>query len=88
MRKLPVSCQGHHAKAYSLLSDPEIAVELQAYVHSNKWAMDPAKLNKFTQNKLVLSVADKYVCHLVEEMPQGLKKYMDLELFPQIHLQV
>ena len=82
-RKLPVLCQGRHAKVYSLLSDPEIAVELRAYIRSNKWAMDPTKLNKFTQNKLVPEVADKYVHHLVEEeMPRGLKKYMDLELFP------
>ena len=45
--------------------------------------MDPTKLNKFTQNKLVPLAADKYVCHLVEEeMLQGLKKYMDLGLFP------
>ena len=51
--------------------------------------MDPTKLNKFTQNKLVPQAADKYICHLVEEeMPQGLKKYMDLELFPWIHLKV
>ena len=51
--------------------------------------MDPKKLNKFTQNKLVPQVADKYVCHLVkEEMPQGIKKYVDLKLFPQIHLEV
>ena len=51
--------------------------------------MDPTKLNKFTQNKLVLSAADKYVHYLVEEeMPWGLKEYMDLELFPQIHLKV
>ena len=51
--------------------------------------MDPNKLNKFTHNKLVLQVADKYIHHLFEEeMPQGLKKYMDLKLFPWIHLKV
>ena len=65
-RKLPVSCQGHHAKVYSLLSDPDIVAELQAYVCSNKWAMDPAKLNKFTKNKLIPQAADKYLCHLVD----------------------
>ena len=58
------------AKDYLLLSDPEITAELQAYIHSNMWAMDPTKLNKFTQNKLVPQVANKYVHHLVkEEMP-------------------
>ena len=87
LRKLPVSHQGHHAKVYLLLSDPDIAAELQAYVCSNKWAMDPLKLNKFTKNKLVLQTADKYLHHLVDnEMPQGLKKYMEVELFPCIHL--
>ena len=69
-KKLPVSCQGHHSKVYLLLSNPDIAAELQAYVHSNKWAMDPAKLNKFTKNKLILQAADKYLHHLVDnEMP-------------------
>ena len=76
-------------KVYSLLSDPAIAAELWAYVCSNKWAIDPLKLNKFTQNKLVLWIANKYLRHIVQdEMPQGLKKYMDLELFPCIHLKV
>ena len=88
-RKLPVSCQGHHLKVYLLLSNPDIAAELQAYVHSNKWAMDPAKLNKFTKNKLILQAADKYLHHLVDnEMPWGLKKYMEFELFLHIHLKV
>ena len=36
LRKLPVLHQGHHAKVYLLLSDPEITAELQAYIHSNK----------------------------------------------------
>ena len=86
-RKLPVLHQGHHAKVYSLLSDPDIAAELRAYVCSNKWAMDPVKLNKFTKNKLVPQAADKYLCHLVDnEMPQGLKEYMEVKLFPHIHL--
>ena len=49
--------------------------------------MDPVKLNKFTKNKLVPQAADKYLCHLVDnEMPQGLKKYMEVKLFPCIHL--
>ena len=41
--------QGWHAKVYSLLSNPEVAAELHTYVHSNKWAMDPAKFTKFSQ---------------------------------------
>ena len=88
-RKLPVLHQGCHAKVYLLLSDPDIAAELQAYVHSNKWATDPVKLDKFTKNKLIPQAADIYLCHLVDnEMPQGLKKYMEVKLFPYIHLKV
>lgn len=88
-RKLPISMHGHHAKIYTLLSDPSIAAELQAYVHSKKWAMDPAKLTKFTKNELLPDAAAKYLQHITrEEMPKGLKKYMEIELFPQIHLKV
>lgn len=86
-RELPVSRQGHHAKVYSLLSDPAIASELRLYVRSNKWAMDPEKLTRFTENQLIPSAADKYLQEIVhDEMPRGLKRYMEDELFPRIHL--
>ena len=33
--------------------------------------------------------AKKYTQQIIdEEMPQGLKKYMEVELFPQIHMKV
>ena len=80
---------GRHAKIYTLLGDPSIAAELQAYVHLKKWAMDPAKLAKFTKNKLLPNAAAKYLQHITyEEMPKGLKNYMEIELFPHIHLKV
>jgi len=89
MRDLPKSLQGRHVKVYSLLSDPTVAAELRAYVRSNKWAMDPSKLALFTSNKLVSTAADQYLHHIVrEEMPRGLKKYLELELFPRVHLRV
>lgn len=70
-------------QSFSLLSDPAICVELCLYVHSNKWAMDPAKLAEFLKNKMVPNAAEKYLCHIVdEEMPCGLKQYMEVELFP------
>ena len=51
--------------------------------------MDPAKLAKFTKNELLPDTAAKYLQHITrEEMPKGLKKYMEIELFPQIHLKV
>ena len=88
-RKLPESLQGRHAKVYSLLSDPAIAAELRAYVRSNKWAINPEKLVQFSQNKLIPAEADKYLKHIIdEEMPLGLKRYMELEIFPRIHLKV
>jgi len=86
-RKLPVSKHGHYAKVVSLLKDPAIAAKLRAYVHSNKWAINLNKLAQFTKNELIPSVADKYLKHIVhEEMPQGLKKYLEYELFPCIQL--
>jgi len=51
--------------------------------------MDPSKLAQFTSNKLVSTAADQYLRYIVhEEIPRGLKKYLELELFPQIHLRV
>ena len=80
---------GHHAKIYTLLSDPSIATKLWAYVCLKKWATDPAKLAKFTKNKLLPNGAAKYLQHIThEEMPKGPKKYMEIELFPHIQLKV
>jgi hypothetical protein len=59
---------------FSLLSDPAIAAELRAYVHSNKWAMDPEKLSKFSQDKLVPKALEQYLQHITHsEVPHGLK---------------
>ena len=86
-RTLPVSKYGRHAKVALLLNDPAIAAELRAYVHSNKWAMNPAKLAQFTQKELIPSAADKYLKHIInEEIPKGLKQYLEYELFPRIQL--
>lgn len=88
-RVLPMSCQGQHKKVYSLLDDPAIKAELRTYVRTNKWAMNPTKVGQFTENKLLPAAADKYLRHLVnDEMPRGLKKYMELQLFPRIQLKV
>lgn len=89
LRELPQSLKGCHAKVYSLLSDPVITAELQAYVRSNKWAMDPIKLAAFTENKLVPSAVNEYLQELNQhEMPSGLKKYMALEIFSRNHIKV
>jgi hypothetical protein len=86
---LPVSKHGRHTKVASLLNDPAIAAELRAFVRSNKWAMNPAKLAQLTQKELIPSAADKYLKHIVnEEIPKGLKRYLEYELFPRIQLKV
>lgn len=86
---LPKSFTGQHAKVYSLLSNPTVAAELTAYVRSNKWAMDPTKLIQFSRNQLIDTAAYKYLQHIIqEEMPCGLKHYMEVGLFPHIHLKV
>ncbi|KAG1850739.1 hypothetical protein C8R48DRAFT_750082 [Suillus tomentosus] len=88
-RELPQSLAGRHAKVYSLLGDPVVAAELHAYVRSNKWVVNPEKLAQFSKDKLIPSEAEKYLHALVDdEMPCGLKKYLELELFPRIHLKV
>ncbi|KAG0704004.1 hypothetical protein DFH29DRAFT_802522 [Suillus ampliporus] len=88
-RELPKSRRGCHTKVYSLLSDPDIAGECRTYLRSNKWAVNPEKLAQFTSGKLIHSAASKYLQHMVdEEMPKGLKKYLELELFPRIHMKV
>jgi len=89
MQELSKSMKGQYAKFFTLLSDPTVAVELQAYMQLNKWAMDPEKLAAFSANKLVPTVADKYLHNITQnEMPCGLNKHMEYELFPRIHLKV
>ena len=76
-------------KVFTLLSDPAVCAELRSYVQSNKWAMNPAKLAAFTRDELIPGEAEKYARQIVDkEMPAGLKKYLELELFPRIHLKV
>ncbi|KAF8871143.1 hypothetical protein BD779DRAFT_1454453 [Infundibulicybe gibba] len=88
-RKLPVSWRGRHAKTDSLLADPAIATQCRTYLRSHKWSMDPSTLAQFSKNELIPAKAKKYLEQIVnEEMPRGLKKFMEIELFPRIHLKV
>jgi hypothetical protein len=89
LRTLPESKRGQHVKTFSLLEDPAIRAELRSYVRSNKWVIDPAKLVDFSQKKMIPAAADKYLRKLVDnEMPRGLKQYMEVELFPRVQLKV
>ena len=84
---LPESSRGNHAKTWSILSDPAIREELQNFLCSNKWSMNPAKLAAFTEKTLLPAEAEKYVQDLVEnEMPEGLRQYMEVVIFPCIQL--
>jgi len=86
-RKLPESRRGAHIKLFTLLEDPEIRAELRSYVRSNKWAIDPAKLANFSTKKMVPKAADAYGTDLMKkEIPTGLKRYLELELFPRIQM--
>ncbi|KAJ7808094.1 hypothetical protein B0H14DRAFT_3762916 [Mycena olivaceomarginata] len=86
---IPESKIGKHGKSYSLYDDPIIRAELRSYVRSEKWAMDPEKLVEFSQQKMVPAAADKYLRKITEEeWPAGLKKYMEVKLFPHISFKV
>jgi hypothetical protein len=51
--------------------------------------MNPAKLAEFSKNNLVSMAAREYLQHIMnKEMPEGLKKYIEAELFPCNHLKV
>jgi hypothetical protein len=51
--------------------------------------MNPARLAVFTRDELIPAEAEKYAHQIVDkEMPAGLKKYLEVELFPRIHLKV
>jgi hypothetical protein len=88
-RSLPQSKCGRHVKSFSLLEDPVIRAELRLFVRSNKWAINPAKLVEFSQKTMIPAAADKYLQKIVnDEMPRGLKKYIEVELFPRIKQKV
>ncbi|KAE9384236.1 hypothetical protein BT96DRAFT_842544, partial [Gymnopus androsaceus JB14] len=86
-RTLPGSMRGCHAKVFSFLEDPTIRAELRSYLRTNKWAMDPTKLCKYMKTNVITPEAQKYIQGVVNtEMPKGLIKYLETELFPCIQL--
>ena len=51
--------------------------------------MDPEKLIKFSEQKMIPEMAKQYLENIVnEEMLCGLKKYMETELLPCLSLKV
>ena len=80
-RDLPESNRGCHIKVRSLLEDPAIRAELRTYVQSNKWAINPQKLQDFTNKTMLPTEAAKYCQEICDkEMPRGLKKYLELDV--------
>jgi hypothetical protein len=68
-RNLPESDRGCHVKVRSLLDheDPAVKAELRTYVRSNKWALNPLKLQEFTNQTMsvtALSVTQKVCFHI------------------------
>ena len=60
-RELPLSRRGQHTKVFTLLEDPVIQAELRAFIRSKKWAMDPVKLQEFTEGTLLPRIAGPYL---------------------------
>ena len=51
--------------------------------------MDPEKVVKFSEQRMIPEMAKEYLKNIVkEEMPRGLKKYMETELLPRLSLKV
>lgn len=86
-RDLPESSRGIHVKTYTIFQEPGVRARVEAYLRSNKWAMDPLKLQEFSTEQLVPEVAKEYLKNILDkEMPEGLKRFCEVELFPRIHL--
>ncbi|RDX40287.1 hypothetical protein OH76DRAFT_1459549 [Lentinus brumalis] len=86
-RTLPESQRGRHSKIMSILSHPTVRAALRAYVRSEKWSQEPAKLKKLLNNELNATEAADYTRVLnSEEMPQGLKQYFESEVLPRYQL--
>ncbi|KAG2157051.1 hypothetical protein DEU56DRAFT_750251 [Suillus clintonianus] len=83
------SSMAGHASASMTENSMNPSTKLRAYLHSNKWSMNPEKLAKFTNNEMITKEADLYLKNVVDdEMPNALKRYIKSELFPCIQLKV
>ncbi|KAI4293703.1 hypothetical protein K525DRAFT_181665, partial [Schizophyllum commune Loenen D] len=88
-RELPESRRGCHAKTFSLLSDLAVREKIRTYLRSNKWSMDPQTLASFLNNGMLPELAKEYALNTIApEMARGLKRYLEVELFPRIHFKL
>ena len=88
-KELPSSQRGAHGKVFSLLSLPEVAHAMRAYLRSNKWSMTPVLLAQYSAGTMAPETAEKYAKEIAnEEMPNGLSKYVTEEIFPRFGTKV
>ena len=81
--KLLVSRRGGHIKIFTLLDDPDIHTELQSYIRSNKWAINPATLVNFTAQNMVPAVARAYGTNLMKDKtPKDSNNTWNSNFFP------
>ncbi|KAJ6609649.1 hypothetical protein B0H10DRAFT_2225777 [Mycena sp. CBHHK59/15] len=77
------------AELASLAKPTPYSATKKLVIALNKWAMDPKKLADFSAGKLIPEAAKKYAEDVIrDEMPRGLKKYMEAELLPRLQLKV
>jgi len=87
--ELPSSQRGAHSKVFSLLSLPEVAHAMRAYLRSNKWSMTPTLLAQYSAGTMAPATAKEYAREIAEqEMPKGLSKYVTEEIFPRFGTKV
>ena len=64
---LPSSQRGAHSKVFSLLSLPDVAHVMRAYLRSNKWSMTPALLAQYSAGTMALETAKIYARKIAEQ---------------------
>ncbi len=86
-RTLPTSNRGQHVKVVSIFSDPSVRAAMSAYMRSNKWSLNPEKLQKLLNKELTADEAREYANEVVsQEIPRGLKRFLETSLLPRLHL--
>ncbi|KAJ3765771.1 hypothetical protein FB446DRAFT_767596 [Lentinula raphanica] len=86
-RTLPQSNRGQHSKITSVLSDPTAREAIRIYLRSNKWSINPQKLEQLMKGELATEEALEYrreIEHL--DMPKGLKAFIEEKLLPHLHV--
>ncbi len=86
-RELPTSSCGSHIKSFSVLDDPIILEGACIYLCKHNWVTDPQKFTCFINDELLPEAACKYAVGTIEPaMRRGLQQYLQVELFPRIHV--